>query len=221
MSVSLEEFLNAVRCETQTLLVQRLTNCRANPKYAEHARIVEDVLNERYPGWDRPRKRRGGKRPTVARFKDRIHEFESARDAYIWLVERFADAAPTLFADVRWETTGYFAVGRRRRPGERVQRNYFAKSPAALFRRTPTLADNSSHYHRLLNGWYVNLNLNTRENFEILCRLSAVASAAHGADWDWEVLDPSEELHTARQRQVAAELLQREIDEWVREASAS
>lgn len=221
MSVSLDEFRNTVQRETQTLLVQRLTNCRANPKYAEHARIIEAVLNERYPGWDRPRTRRGGKRPTLATFKDRTTEFESARDAYVWLVERFAEAAPTLFTDVRWETTGYFAVGRRRKPGDHAQRNYFARSPKALFRRTPSLADDSSHYRRLSNGWYVNLNLNTRENFEILCRLSAVARAAHGADWDWEVLDPSEELNTARQRQAAAEKLQREIDEWIREASAS
>jgi hypothetical protein len=221
MSESLEAFRQSIQVETQAILADRLINCRANPKYAKHARIIEEVLNERFPGWGRPRARRGGKRPTVARFKGREQEFESARDAYVWLVERFADAAPTLFMDVRWETTGYFAVGRRRNRSGHAQRNYFAKSPKALFRRTQSLADVSSHYRRLSNGWYVNLNLNPRENFEILCRLSAVAGAAHGADWDWEVLDPSEELRSARQRQIAAKELQREIDEWLREVASS
>lgn len=221
MSASLETFRESIRSDSQSALVQRLVNCRANPKYSEHARMVEQELNARYPGWDKPRTRRGGKRATVAKFKERTAQFESARDAYIWLVERFADAVPSLFTDLRLETIGYFAIGRRRTPEQRAQRNYFAKTARNLFRRSPSLADDSSNYRRLSNGWFANLNVNTRENFEILCRLSAVAKLTHGADWDWEVLDPTEELHTVRQRTIAAEKLQREVEEWIREAFAS
>ena len=63
-----------------------------------------------------------------------------------------------------------------------------------------------------MNGWYVNLNLNTRENFEILCRFAAVSKLTHGLDWDWEVLDPTEPLNDARQRELLAKDLQKELD---------
>jgi hypothetical protein len=73
---------------------------------------------------------------------------------------------------------------------------------------------NRDNFHRLTNGWYVNLNLNTRENFEILCRFATVSKLKHGLDWDWEVLDPTEPLHDARQRELLAKELQRELDEF-------
>lgn len=214
MPLSLDQFRESIRTDSEAALKQRYENCRANPKYAEHALIVKRELNARFPGWDRPRTRRGGSRPTIARFRANEEEFETARAAYIWLVERFAGENPALFTDIRWETTGYVGVGRRRGPTG-AARNYFAKAPAKLFRQTPSLADNPNNFHRLTNGWYLNLNLNTRENFEILCRFSVVSKLRHGDDWDWEVLDPTEQLSDARQRTQLAKELEKEIDEFL------
>lgn len=217
MPLSLEQFRARLRSHSEAELKQTLANCQGKDEYA---REVLQHLNECFPGWDKPRTRRGGSRATVARFRGKEQEFETARAAYIWLVERFAQTNPTLFTDVRWETTGYVGVGRRRGK-DGAARNYFAKSPAKLFRHTPTLADSPSNYHRLTNGWYVNLNLNTRENFEILCRFSGVSGLQHDGDWDWVVLDPTDQLSDSRHRvQLGAELL-KEMDEFFRQSPSA
>ena len=211
MPLSIEQFRARLRSYSESDLKQTLENSRGKD---ESAREVKEELNARFPGWDRPRARRGGSRATLARFRGKEQEFDTARAAYIWLVERFAQVNPALFTDVRWETTGYVGVGRRRGPGG-AARNYFAKSPVKLFRQTPALADSRSNFHRLTNGWYVNLNLNTRENFEILCRFSSVSGLTHNQDWDWEVLDPTDQLRESKRRvQLAAEL-QKEMDEFL------
>jgi hypothetical protein len=189
MPNSLEQFRVSIRADSEPQLRQRLKNSQASAKYAEHALILKRELDTRYPGWDEPKTHRSGSRRTIARFQGEEQKFETARAAYIWLVERFATVNPKLFTDIRWETTGYVGVGRRKGAAG-AARNYFARTPAKLFRRTPTLADNSSNYHRLTNGWYVNLNLNTRENFEILCRFAAVSKLTHEVDWIGRYLTP-------------------------------
>lgn len=181
MPITFEQFRESIRSEAESQLKQRLENCRAKTKYAEHALVVKQELDLRFPGWDKPKTRRGGSRPTIARFRGETQEFDTARAAYIWLVERFATNNPTLFTDVRWETTGYVGVGLRKGV-DGAARNYFARTPKKLFRATPSLADNPRNFHKLTNSWYVNLNLNTRENFEILCRFAAVSKLIHGED---------------------------------------
>ena len=216
MALSLGDYREIIQHEAEAVLMQRYENCRANIRYLEYARLLKDELDSRFPGWDKPRTRRGGSRITIARFREKKSEFETAKSAYVWLVERFAEANPTLFTDVRWETTGYVGVGRRRGPNG-AARNYFAKSPAKLFRQTPSLADDQNNYRRLTNGWYVNVNLNTRDNFEILCRYSAVSKFEHDVDWDWEVLDPTEQLHDARRRVLLAAELMKEFGDLLSE----
>ncbi|HEY4697481.1 MAG TPA: hypothetical protein VIH29_05675 [Gallionella sp.] len=219
MPVSLEQFCARLATYSRAELEQLLRNCLQQGK-TDYAREVKDSLDARFPAWDKPRTRRGCSRTTIARFRGKAQEFDSARGAYIWLVERFAEVNPEIFTDVRWETTGYVGVGKRRGP-DGAARNYFARTPAKLFRKSPALADTQSNYHRLSNGWYVNLNLNTRENFEILCRFSAVSGLAHDIDWDWEVFDPTEQLHVSRRRvQLAAEL-DKEINEFFAQSSKS
>lgn len=215
MPLSLDQFRESLRTESEDELRQRFENSRGKEKYAEHALVVKRELDARFPGWEKPRTRRGGSRATIARFRGKEREFDTARSAYIWLVERFASVNPTLFTDVRWETTGYVGIGRRRGP-DGAARNYFAKAPAKLFRQTPTLAGDPNNFHLLKNGWFVNLNLNTRENFEILCRFASVSKLKHGDDWDWEVLEPTGQLNDVRQRALLAEELQKEIDEFFR-----
>lgn len=212
MAISLEQFRESLRRDSEAALKQRFENCRANPKYAEYALIVKHELDTRFPGWDKVRTRRGGSRSTIARFRGKEKVFDTARAAYIWLVEQFAQHNPSLFTDVRWETTGYVGVGRRR-GSQGAARNYFAKSTKGLFRQTPKLAEDQNNFHELTNGWYLNLNLNTRENFEILCRFSVVSKLRHSDDWDWEVLDPTGELSDVRRRTLLAEEMLKDLDE--------
>jgi hypothetical protein len=213
MPTSLDQFRERLKADTETQLIQRLKNCRASTRYLEHAALVNRELDARFPGWDAARTHRGGSRRTIVQLHGQEHTFETARAAYIWLIERFVAANPELFTDLRWETTGYVAVGRRKGP-DGAARNYFARHPIKLFRRTPALADNPNNFHRLTNGWYVNLNLNTRENFEILCRFAAVSNLTHGQDWDWEVNDPTDPLNDARRRVLQAKELEREMEEF-------
>ncbi|MGZ5025871.1 MAG: MOSC N-terminal beta barrel domain-containing protein [Methylobacter sp.] len=154
----------------------------------------------------------GGSRRTIAYFRGKEKECNTAREAYIWLIERFAKINPTLFTNLKWETTGYVAVGRRKGP-KGVARMYFAKSPDKLFKESLELVDKPKNFHRLTNGWYANLNLNTRENFEILCRFAAVSNLKHLDDWDWKVFDPTEQLQDARDRTILANKIYKEMDE--------
>jgi hypothetical protein len=215
-----DQFREKIKTEPQASLKQRLENCRRNPKYAAYVPILKQELDSRFPGWDRPVSRRGGSRTTEARFFQESARFSTAREGYIWLVERLMHHNPTLFTDMRWETTGYVAVGRRRGPNG-AARNYFAKAPQNLFISTPSLAGDHSNYCRLTNGWFLNLNLNTRENFEILCRFAAMSKLKHGEHWDWEVLDPTEELSKSRERTLLANQLMKELDALLSEASRS
>lgn len=208
MSVSIEQFQKRLPSYSEPELKQTLLNCRGEDRYEQ---AVKEELNSRYPGWDKPKTRRGGSRSTIARFGNKEQEFDTARAAYIWLVERFAEANPTLFTDVRWETTGYIGIGRRKGI-DGAARNYFAKSAENLFRHSPALVDSPSNFHRLTNGWFVNLNLNTHENFEILCRFSSVSGLKHFHDWDWRALETIGQLEDSRRRFQAAEI-QKEYDE--------
>lgn len=207
MPLSLDDFGRMLDKPSRTKddLITILHNCK---KDAQRAAEALDRLNSHWPGWDKPKANKGGSRETIARFKTVETTHPSARAAYVWLIERFSQTFPQLFEDVRWETTGLVAVGRSRGP-EGAARNYFARSPGGLFLRSPELAKNNNHFAQLLNGWYVSLNLNTVENFDILCRFGYVAGLRHENEWDWIVLDPSQGLSERNARnELARKLLQ-------------
>ena len=120
----------------------------------------------------------GGPTPTTVVFGGVRHEFPSAKEAYVWLIERFVKTYPKLFIDLNWQTA-FVAKGKKR--------NYFGRSPAKMFHGSPHLAEDSNNYARLLNGWYVNLNLSNAQKRYILFRFAHVANLKHGEDWQWKV----------------------------------
>lgn len=176
---------------------QMLRNALAKGE-TELARIAKDTLDRRFPGWDTPHTRAAGARPTVAFFRGTERRFETSKEAYIWLLERFLTVKPQLFEKINWETV-FVAKGRKR--------NYFGKDLKAMFHGSPHLADDPNNYARLTNGWYANTNLNNVQKFEILGRFAAIAKLSYEKDWRWDVEDPSDGLRAHEARRAMAERL--------------
>lgn len=162
---------------TQEELKTMLANALAKGEI-DYAGIVEYRLDDVFPGWNDVRTRKGGSTPTVAGFRGVDRHFDTAKEAYCWLIEKFIEAYPTLFESPNWETI-FVAAGR--------QRNYFGRDLKKMFHGSPHLASDPNFYSKLPSGWYVNLNLSNREKLRILCNFAAVAQFKHNVDWRWEV----------------------------------
>lgn len=153
-----------------------------------------------------------GTRSATAIFRSRSRCFDSANAAYIWLIDCFFAEKPEIFSDVRMETTGLIALGRRRTPEGKPYRNYFAQSPKALFRRSPHLAEKQSNSAQLQNGWYANLNRSNPEKFDQLCHVGELVGLKFVEDWNWVVLNPSDDLKILVQKKIASDSLFAELD---------
>ncbi len=158
--------------------LQNMLRNALNKGEPEFAHIVKDQLNLRFPGWDSARSRKGGATPTKAGFRGIEHRFETAKEAYCWLIEKFIEAHPEPFITMNWETA-FIAKGQRR--------NYFGRNLKTMFHGSPHLADDQNNYKKLANGWYVNLNLKNDQKLDILCKFAAVGKFSFGQDWKWEI----------------------------------
>jgi hypothetical protein len=65
--------------------------------------------------------------------------------------------------------------------------HFFAKSPTDLWRASPHLADDPSHYAWVSENWCVSTNLSLRQKQEILFRYAAAAKWHYGTDWSFQV----------------------------------
>ena len=169
----------------------------------EHAAIAKNALDRRFPGWNVAKSKRGGSKPTVAKFFGSQQQFATSKEAYIWLVERFIAQNPKAFAA---PSSGILdvALGKRR--------NYFGRNLKRMFHASPELAENPSNYVRLSNGWYANVNLNNAEKFRILLGLAAVTRVAYPNQWDWVVLDPTDALLDKKAATALGERLLAELE---------
>ena len=162
---------------TREQIEQMRTNA-LNKDEIDLARIAETALAERFPDRGRARKRRGGPVPTMARFRGEEKWFRSAKDAYVWLIEKFIWDRPDVLGGEVWQ---------RKFVAEGWAVSYFAKDLKSLFLRSPHLANDPNKYTRLGDGWFADLNLNNDQKFCILSRFSAVAGYTFEKDWDWFV----------------------------------
>jgi len=184
--MDIEKFTQMVRDSRKTKdeLKRILENVRQK-QALDYVDIVREELDRRFPGWDVVRSRQGGSTRNTAKFRGLEHSFDTAKEGYIWLIEQFIAVRPELFTDPSSETL-YLALGKAR--------NYFGKSPEALFKGSPHLADNETNYARLANGWFVNVNINNAQKFEILLRLAALTRAEYPTEWEWKVFGATELL---------------------------
>lgn len=188
--MNLEKFKQIVADPKHTKddLKKLLENAKRKPGEPEYARLVMDELNKRFPNWNRPKQ--GGKTRNIAVFKGEECTFESAKEGYIWLVEKFISVRPDLFSNPNQDTM-YLAVGRGT--------NYFAGSPQQLFSTNPHLADDKNHYYQLKNGRYANVVLSNSTKFIVLVRFSVVTNMEYSTDWDWR-LDNATDLVIDKQK---------------------
>lgn len=179
-----------VRASKDDLLVI-LRKVRDKPN-ADYEDLLLQELDSRYPGWSvSSRRRAGGRKFNRATFEGAVFEFETAKDGYLWLVERFISKIPQLFENPD-KKTAQIAMGHGR--------NYFARSPEKLFKKSPHLRDNAANYHRLSNGWYANTNLDNARKFEVLARLAFSAGLEFEKKWDWVVMDRTDQLLAGQER---------------------
>jgi hypothetical protein len=164
---------------TQAELEQMMRNAIARNNN-EFARLAKEMLDLRFPGWDKLHHKDSRARPTVAMFQGESVEFPTSKGAYVWLIEKFIAAKPELFRTVNWETA-FVAKGRNR--------NYFGRTPERMFHGSPHLARDRNNYALLTNGWYANLNLSNDQKQTVLIRFGVITNLEYGNQWSWEVLD--------------------------------
>lgn len=168
--------------KTKEDLMKILENTRSRGS-AEHVAAVMEQLNSRFPGWEGKRpSRRGGATPNWPRFQSERASFETAKDGYIWLVEKLLKKGREVLSQdgTKLASAGLGTI--------------LARTPEELFPGSPHLSSDNSKYVRLSNGWVANVNLNNAQKFAALLRLGALAGAVFPTDWDWEVSGATELL---------------------------
>lgn len=181
----LETFKNRLSGKTRDELLIMRRNAE-NAGRQDCVAEAKSELNTRFPGWKKPSRRRGPT-PTKVMFKGEEHIFDTAKEAYIWLIEHFIQAYPKPFKEIDLKT--YFIIKTDR---EIKKRLYFARTRDALFYGSDNkenLAGDDNNSVRLSNGWWANLNLSNKVKLDILRKFAAVADLKMKKDWYWHVLD--------------------------------
>ena len=117
--------------------------------------------------------------PTIASFRGTVKHFVSAKEAYVWMLNRFFEAKPDVFADDSLDSLS-MPTGSKRL--------YFERTPQALFAHNPRLAEDSNLYCCLVNGWYADVNLSNKQKLKNLVKFAKVANLERRRDWEWQVL---------------------------------
>jgi hypothetical protein len=177
---------------TKKDLIRILETARSRGSEA-HAAIAVNQLHQRFPDWDIVKYKKGGPTPNWPVFRGERRTFNTAKEGYIWLIERFISERPELFKNPSNETL-FVALGK--------SRNCFGRNPKSLFKGSPHLADNPSNYQRLSNGWYANLNLSNAQKFDIRLRFGALAHLEYPVDWKWEVSGATQLLVNKQQETI-------------------
>lgn len=197
--MDIQKFTQMVRNpgKTKDDLKRILENARRK-QALDHVDIVRDELDRQFPGWDVVRSRQGGSTPNVAVFRGYERSFDTAKEGYIWLIEKFIAVRPELFSDPSSETL-YLALGK--------SRNYFGRNPNALFKGSPHLAEIHTNHVHLRNGWFANVNLNNAQKFDILLRFAALTRVEYPTEWEWKVSGATELLADNQRAMVEAKRL--------------
>ena len=156
----------------------------------EAAKVINDVLLERFPVRT---KSGGGKTHTEAAFRRRSERFDSGKEAYLWLVERFCGHCDNVL-------DRYIEFVRPL--GGRGSR--FAPSADGLFPHGSKRTGNPMYFERLTNGWFADTNINHDDKFAALLKLSYVCGLRYPDDWEFRPMGSTEVLRKHQEGVVRA-----------------
>ncbi len=129
-----------------------------------------------------------GAKQTKVSFRGAESSFHDAKDAYVWLLNKFIDAEPSFWASRREKVRG------------RVQL-YFAKTPEKLLVNSPDLVKQTNIYQQLVDGWIAYVRLANRLKLQNLQDVFAeIADLKFGEDWTWEQDRPDPASRAAQSR---------------------
>ena len=165
----------------------------------ELAHIAEEILRERFPIRT---KVPSGRTPTTAIFRGHKEQFESGKDAYLWLVQEFKIYRPTIFDEYEALHVRAKSAGRR-----------YARSPESLFPAGSPRAGNPSYYAKLGEGWYADINANHQNKFSALVQLGHLANLEFPRDWNFRVEGGTQELADQQKHQAIILKAQEMLDE--------
>ena len=124
-----------------------------------------------------------GRKPTRVTFQSSGAHFATAKEAYVWLVDKFLAARPNLLDDTGDGILGGWG------------REYFARCPKELFRTSPHLVEEPGFVEPVTGGWFAMVKLDNAQKRRILKWLAAHGGFQYGTDWTWD--DGSQPAHTA------------------------
>jgi len=153
----------------------------------ELAHIAEEVLRERFPIRT---KAPSGRTPTTAIFREHKEQFDSGKDAYLWLVNEFKRYRPTIFHDYEKLHVRAKSAGRR-----------YARTPESLFPPGSPRAGNPAYYAELGGGWYADINVNHQNKFSALVQLGHLAGLEFPRNWNLHVEGGTQELADQQKQQ--------------------
>jgi hypothetical protein len=164
---------------------QELENMKKNALAkgaAEFAAIVNEVILQRFPVKSR---RSGGATPTTGKFRGRSEEFDSGKDAYLWLVEQFCR--------YRADALDKYVV-LHAKAGARSKGCRFSTKENELFPEGSRRRGDPAFYSKIWNGWFADTNLNHTDKFATLMQLSYVCELEYEVDWEFRVTGATEQL---------------------------
>jgi hypothetical protein len=164
----------------------------------EFAAIANEILLQRFPVKGR---RSGGATPTTGTFRGQFEEFDSGKDAYLWLVEQFYR--------YRSDTLDKY-VALHAKAGARSKGCRFATDENDLFPEDSRRRGDRAFYSKVSNGWFADTNVNHTDKFVTLMQLSYVCGLEYEVDWDFRVAGATEQLLEHQQVIVSA---RRALDE--------
>ena len=121
----------------------------------------------------------------TAAFKARREDFDSGKDAYLWLVERFRDYRPIVLA-------AYQALPQQ--SGSSTRGSRFARAASGLFPEGSTRAGNTAYFAELSGGWFADTNISHMDKFTALMKLSHICGLEYSSDWEFRPTRGTKEL---------------------------
>ena len=169
--------------------VAELAQMKANAaerKNWDAVKIVEEILAAR--SQVKP-SGKIGRTPTLAAFKGETQEFDSAKDAYLWLVQRFRATSPALLER-------YVEEHARKKQSQGLR---FASVPEKLFPPGSSRIGNPQFVHNFGDGWFADVNISNDDKYAALLALSGL-SGISDSEWQFQPSVASDALRKHREQ---------------------